>query len=365
MTAGGEVGAAQQLQGHGAGDAAAGEGRHPHPQVAVTHLQRRAVRGISGLPVERAVAFQVGVAQHAAGPLHRIHQAVGNAAPVEAVRTLGTDRLQGVGQLGLADLGRLGPHRLAAAEAGTGDLNTGRQLAGGQEHAPQLRIASQLADLRRKRHQVVELGREPAACQLHGRRDHLVQRQSSQGAVRGGEPRYRTGHGDGTRPLQVGVVFHPRPAERTHRGRAGEAVQVRGHVQRRAHREPEHPAALPNLVHQVAAAADAARRRLDHPHGEGRRHRGVDHVAAAAQHLQGGGTGQAVLGRHHAALAERLLLAAGKYAMAHGVTPRRRRRVPAPIRTGRWQAAPACRLPARGCRVGPGRPPTPPTRCRG
>ena len=317
------------------------------------------------MPVERAVTLQVGVAQHAAGSLHRIHQAVGDAAPVEAVRTVGADGLQGIGQVGLADHGRFRPHPFATNVAGTGNLNAGRQLAGGKERASQLRVAGQLADLPRKRHQVVELRGEPAPRQFHGGRHHLVQGQPAEGTVCGREPRHRAGHGDGAGALQVGIVLHARPAEGADRGGAGEAVQVRGDFQRRPHREPEHAAALPHLVHQVAAAADAARRRLDHPHGEGRRHRGVDHVAAAAQHFQAGGAGQPVLGGHHAALAERLLLAAGKYALTHGVISRRRRRAPMPTRIARSRAAPACRLPARGCRAGPGRPQAPPTRCPG
>ena len=315
VLAGAQVAPGQQLQGHGAGDAARGERRHAHARAAVGHLQRRRVG--ARLPVERPVALQVGEVERASRVAHRVDQPAADLAAVERVGSRLADRGQRVAQVRMTDLDRLRAQQVAARVAPAGYLDAGRQLARRQEHPAQLRVARELSHLPREGHQVMELGGESVLGELHGRRHHRVERQAPERGVRGREAGHRAGRGDGARALQVGVILHARPAERAHRRRAGEAVHVRRGGQGGAHGKGEHAAPFAHLVDEVSAAADAAGGRLHDPHRERGRHGRVHDVAAGAQRAQGGGAGQPVLGRHHGALPARLALARGEYALTH------------------------------------------------
>ncbi len=54
--------------------------------------------------------------------------------------------------------------------------------------------------------------------------------------------------------------------------------------------------------HHEAAAADVAGARIGHRHGEADRDRGIDRVAAAAQHVGADARGARLLRHHHAVL---------------------------------------------------------------
>ena len=255
---------------------------------------------------------------------HRVDQPPADLAAVEGVAPFPADRGQRVAQVRLADLDRRRAQHVAAHVGAAGDLDPGRQLARRQEGATQLRVARELSHLTRKGHHVVELGSEAVLGELHGRRHHGAEWQAPECRVRGREAGDRAGGGDGTRAFQVGVVLHARPAERSHRRHARQAVHVGRGGQRRAHGEGEHAAPLPHLVDQVAAAADAAGGRLHHPHRERGRHGRVHDVAAGAQRAHRGGRGQPVLGGRHGALPARLALARGEGALSHHRSTHRR-----------------------------------------
>jgi hypothetical protein len=147
---------------------------------------------------------------------------------------------------------------------------------------------------------------------LRGQRDgRLEDCREGHGAVATVGLRERRHHArDGHRqvPDGIGVVDdrHARPRaggrdlasvdgpELVGTGGSGRPLVAVDHRGRPAGREVDH---------QVAAAADGAHRRLDHPQRERGRHGGVDRVAAAGQDLGPGLRGELVVGGHHPAVA--------------------------------------------------------------
>jgi hypothetical protein len=126
--------------------------------------------------------------------------------------------------------------------------------------------------------------REAVLGEADGGREHLLEGQRAEAAVRLEQPRHCAGYGDDAHVLRT-VRWRGRAGERRRALRRVEVEEVRLLL-----------VLLPYQHH--AAAADAGHLRLDDADGERGRHRGIDGVAARTQHGDAGVAGEGVGGRH-------------------------------------------------------------------
>jgi len=107
------------------------------------------------------------------------------------------------------------------------------------------------------------------------------------------ESRDRAGDADAERGVarfrRIGLAVGPEKYLRRGRGRRGLAVVDRDVL-----------VTLGRVNHHEAAAADISRARIGHGHRESDRHRGIDRVAAAPQHIGADPRRDFLLRHHHA-----------------------------------------------------------------
>ena len=210
----------------------------------------------------------------AAGLGEEPHHALGELTPVERFGPVRRDPLQGVGERRQADL-LAGGRRMIVGQVEDAACGAAQQAFAG--------LCPVMGDPR---------GDDEAALGVaDGGLQELVQPLAAVGREqpRPGIDRARHGHAMGV-GVEIGHALLPQALEARRGRRPAGAV------------EGDDAAARRRQQHE-AVAADAGHRRLDHAlHGDGR-DRGVDRVAAGAQHVERGQRRRRMRCRRHAALA--------------------------------------------------------------
>ena len=278
----------QQLQRHSARSPRAGIRRHAHRAVPILELQ-------PAFPHNRLVPRHIILRQYAAvSPNIRGYRAR-HVALIESVRAALAYRSQHIRQIRLLQNHAI--HHIAA-----------RHIPARHNHAPQLVIAQQHPAHPAYLIQPKRVWAKPFPRQPNRRRHHLAQRQLAKPPMRLAQPAHRARRRDRLKPLYIGVARHARPPKRPRSRLARQLIHIRLSRQRPLHRKADNAALLAHLIHQIAAPADAARRRLHHPHRQARRHRRVYRVPSRLQHLQPRSRGFDILSGDHCARRIRLIL---------------------------------------------------------
>ncbi len=255
-----------------------------------------AERPVDGRPLDRAVGREVLEADQAAVLRAMVGDQARGLAGVELVGAAGRDPLESAGQVGLHEPVALPPGRAVwLAIRPDGRRERGHAVA---------RIAEVFRHVRRIHGlRVEELGvqtpgerrrdDESVACQADGRPDEVGPPRTTEPAVRQGKPSDRPRHPGGPRArampgqrLAVGSEIHPRT-----RGAGRGLAEVEGEDLLR--RRP--------IGDDEPAAPEVARGRMSDREREGRRHGGVNRVAARAEDVAAGVGRISLLGYHDVA----------------------------------------------------------------
>ncbi len=270
---GGEVGIAlkdvEDLQQHHA----AGRGRRHGDDIvsAVGATHRR--------PLDRTIVGEIVARHHAAGRLHSAGDLFRGRSLVEGARAIAGDARERVGEVSLQQ-------RVAGGECLPVGLEEDLRARG---PAPEPRLHA------RKRIGDIGLDREAVVRERDRRRQQVGEREFSR-AILGMRERQAcngAGHADRQRRvaglLRVGLTLVVEETVALDRGRCGLTIVDRGV-----------DAALREMDHHVAAAADVAGARIGHRHGEGSRDCGIDGIAALLQHVNAHARRARFLRHHHA-----------------------------------------------------------------